>query len=877
MKPLPWAKSALALCIMGTLTACGGGGSSSAGEGDIADLPEPPPVVVVPPEESGIINTPLPLVENFGEYTSFDQSDVIDFFSPNYKSLASVGNSEYVDERPSLYYPTCCFFDQEDPNGEITVDHVTRLGIVSDGGDPSLLISNARFTIGQTKSDMADSSKLDPKKDSTPGTDGGSGWGELDLSEPYRISFCVSSATGSGSMTQIYVNNNTTGEANSIHGGGGTGSRIFNVETGSLIPGKRVEINVPGNITLQPGAEAVDIKTQQVGTEKSFLHLRVSNGGTAIIDDLLIEKQTENGQAELPACSVFQPAVAPEAPAAPGAVVGDSYIQTGWASVFSATSYELAYNTVDSIEGAIIVPAAEITGTSYTLEGLENGTNYYLFVRASNSVGASDWSASTMATPVAPVGEACAPTSQVTTAIAWSVYDGCRSPSDEASVIYNTSTPTKFDFGSSDATMFKAVANEKGENLGRAKLDTTADVNARSRGEIFEVFDAGYPKHFTAIARAKADSSTQRGFEFQTYFAEAGKRVNMQLRPDKGQVILEKFTAGATDVTADVPMTDGKYHIYHVAFTMTDADTLAVKVYVDGSDVPLIDQTSTGRDDTGNANKFRIGEDASSAHLAEIDWIIWSTDAATAALKPSELLDQLPDTMGELGKYSSAASVSSWTGMELDMAGSSGTALEGEIISSDEDNITIRASGGSASSDSLRHFFAYQEVTGPFTFTAKLASVKAKDDTFVTSSNSYRFGIAVMDSVDVPVDGNFQSIGRFATVDYWVSDVSAPAFSGSRAHKLDVGDTSESKRSRSNADIAIGDLIRIEVIDESGTPRVIRSVSKDNGATFTQLNSSAFKDDGAAGFKNTWFVGVYGAPGDELTLEFTDISITQPE
>src|SRR5690606_6402078 len=97
-----------------------------------------------------------------------------------------------------------------------------------------------------------------------------------------------------------------------------------------------------------------------------------------------------------------------------------------------------------------------------------------------------------------------------------------------------TSSPATFDFGSSDATLFEAVANEKEENLGFARLDTTANAGDTSRGEVFDVFAAGYPKYFTAIARIKADNNAQRGFELQTYFAEAGKRVNVQLRPDQG-------------------------------------------------------------------------------------------------------------------------------------------------------------------------------------------------------------------------------------------------------------------------------------------------------------------------------------------------------
>ncbi|HEY8567893.1 fibronectin type III domain-containing protein [Microbulbifer sp.] len=654
MKPLPWAKSALALCIMGTLTACGGGGSSSAGEGDIADLPEPPPVVVVPPEESGIINTALPILENFGEYTNFDQSDVIDFFSPEYKALATVGSSEYIDERPSFYYPTCCFFDQDDPNNEITVDSATRLGIVSDNGDPSLLISNARFTIGQTKSDMADASKLDPKKDSTPGTDGGSGWGELDLSEPYRISFCVASASGSGSMTQIYVNNNTTGEANSIHGGGGTGSRLFNVETGSLIPGKRVEINVPGDITLQPGADPVDIKTQLVGTEKSFLHLRVSAGGTAIIDDLLIEKQTENGQAALGECTVFQPAVAPEAPEAPTTFATDAQMAVSWASVLGAASYDLAYNTSDDVVTATVVNG--LTETSTTVTELENGTTYYVWVRGVNNVGAGDWSASAMGTPEAPVGDNCTPTTTVNPSavngILWNVYDGCTHPGDLGAVVINGSEQTNFTFADEEKPWF-TVSGE-----GIMTMDTLAgDADTKPVGDLDGIVaDGAYPKHFTWVARIdNAYATTQsgaRGFEIETHIDE--RRIKAILRPDSGKIQLERFLAGeVTAEISDLNFADG-YHTYQISFTVNDpasvADNITAVIYRDGVEIGNL--AGPGRSG-GSASLLRVGEGSGSAFHANLDWLVWSDNAA-AAVAAEQLKGELPGGIGDLGSYAGA-------------------------------------------------------------------------------------------------------------------------------------------------------------------------------------------------------------------------------
>src|SRR5690606_30151956 len=188
----------------------------------------------------------------------------------------------------AFYYPMAGAFADDgsvDPEGGIwitaDVDQAFRLG-------------NSRFTLAQTVSPLAGEVE-NPRKDTTPGdgVDEGLSWGELDLSEPYRISFCVVAATSgpSSSLFQIYTDNNTVSEASSIHGGGNTGSRIFNQPVNTLVAGQRVEINIPGDTTLQSGGELVASKTNTVGTENSFLNFRVSSGGWVVFDDLVIEYQ----------------------------------------------------------------------------------------------------------------------------------------------------------------------------------------------------------------------------------------------------------------------------------------------------------------------------------------------------------------------------------------------------------------------------------------------------------------------------------------------------------------------------------------------------------------------------------------------------------
>ncbi|HEY7884902.1 MAG TPA: hypothetical protein VIC08_08165 [Cellvibrionaceae bacterium] len=242
------------------------------------------------PELPEIANTALPIIEDFSA------SDTAGFFSSAYKALAS----DTEDGEDAFYYPMAGAFADDG-----SVDPEGGIWITADN-DQALRIGNSRLTVAQTVSPLAGEVE-DPRKDSTPGDgiDEGLSWGELDLSEPYKISFCVVAATSgpSSSLFQIYADNNTVSEASSIHGGGNSGSRIFNQPVNTLVAGQRVEINIPGDTTLQPGGELVASKPDPVGTANTFLNLRVSSGGWVVVDDLVIEYQTDAGNNPQPDCA----------------------------------------------------------------------------------------------------------------------------------------------------------------------------------------------------------------------------------------------------------------------------------------------------------------------------------------------------------------------------------------------------------------------------------------------------------------------------------------------------------------------------------------------------------------------------------------------
>ncbi|MGM8225157.1 fibronectin type III domain-containing protein [Cellvibrio sp. ARAG 10.3] len=375
-----------ALSIM--LAACGGGSDSRP------ELPGAPD----PVSSSSSVSSSAGSSSSAGNeepngvilHETFNVSNGAEFFSVDYKPLPGAFND---DPHPSMYFPIAGFELNPDP----ALPSVDPRILVGDG--KLTITSSSRFSIGQHSN---------VRNRSTTGFDTGA-LGALDLSQPWKISFCLVNATSTdvNSKVEFYVDNNTTGLANSRHG---NNNRILSVATPSYVShiGSRVVVSVPGVAT--PVADRTN--TALENATNSFLQFRVSGANdqtTVTISDLWIGLQ----DAEAPtACeagehlSLNPPA---NAPAAPTVTAGDSQLTVTWNAVERASGYDVAWNTTDTppTDTAQIVSAS---GLEQTITGLTNGTNYYVFVRAKNAGGATAWSASTSGSPVAAVVVPDAPT-----------------------------------------------------------------------------------------------------------------------------------------------------------------------------------------------------------------------------------------------------------------------------------------------------------------------------------------------------------------------------------------------------------------------------------------------------------------------------------
>lgn len=364
-----------AVCLSAGLVACGGGDPKSASSKPDSLLPDG----FVPPSSSSssssggvIVNQTIPYHENFDGAVN-----TRGFFSANYKALNT-------DPSLQFYFPTGGFLD------DLGNPSPTASSWITADANRKLRIGNGRLTFGQTRLEAG----------TTTGNKDTPTWGEFDLSRAYKVSFCVVEISPpSGSNFEIYVDNNTTSGNESIYGAGNA-SRILQVGTHTLTPGARREVLVP----LTDGARLI-------GSSTSFFQFRVTLGGWAVIDDVVVEYVGQPHNFNLPTC-VAETSIAPEpeappaTPDAPTLIAGDAQLAVSWPNAGVGVTYELLYNTSDSIEGATPFAGNPISSTSATLEQLINDQAYFVFLRATNAIGSSSYSPSATATPTAPVAGA---------------------------------------------------------------------------------------------------------------------------------------------------------------------------------------------------------------------------------------------------------------------------------------------------------------------------------------------------------------------------------------------------------------------------------------------------------------------------------------
>ncbi len=103
-----------------------------------------------------------------------------------------------------------------------------------------------------------------------------------------------------------------------------------------------------------------------------------------------------------------KPIPAPAAPSYITVTPADKQLTIEWITIYDATGYEVWYSTSNDPSTATQITES-FTGTSCIISDLTNGTTYYVWVRATNSGGTSDWSSVGTGKPVSATNPPNAP------------------------------------------------------------------------------------------------------------------------------------------------------------------------------------------------------------------------------------------------------------------------------------------------------------------------------------------------------------------------------------------------------------------------------------------------------------------------------------
>jgi hypothetical protein len=255
----------------------------------------------------------------------------------------------------------------------------------------------------------------------------------------------------------------------------------------------------------------------------------------------------------------------------------------------------------------------------------------------------------------------------------WNVYNASYSPFANGSVTLADGTSTEFTLagndGGRDAVYFTLVGD------GTVNFDTTADPAHHHYGVINNVVanDGVYPKYFTLIAGVTGPEDSNRVLDFEIAMADEGAhgtRIKAIIRADGANtgVQLERVVP-ETNTPADSRQQYGLdmlgvFRVYHFTIELTAPTQGSIRVYLDGNPEPLSDPDESisllvtdqplRQTTSPGQNYLRVGDIGGLPYKSNIDWVIWTDEAAYT---PAELDGLLPPGIGCVNGYGASENI----------------------------------------------------------------------------------------------------------------------------------------------------------------------------------------------------------------------------
>jgi hypothetical protein len=170
--------------------------------------------------------------------------------------------------------------------------------------------------------------------------------------------------------------------------------------------------------TIVPYAKSYEVYYSTVNSPKGAPKYADTEESSAVIAGLengavyyvWVKAKNAAGISDFSPAAAAAPSPAQGVPSAPDAALlspADGQIKAEWSAVQGAQSYEVYYGMENSANSA--AKYGDLTGLNVIISGLENGTAYYVWVRAKNAAGTSDLSPASAATPGPAPGIPAAP------------------------------------------------------------------------------------------------------------------------------------------------------------------------------------------------------------------------------------------------------------------------------------------------------------------------------------------------------------------------------------------------------------------------------------------------------------------------------------
>jgi hypothetical protein len=150
-----------------------------------------------------------------------------------------------------------------------------------------------------------------------------------------------------------------------------------------------IDPGAASNFQLLVGANYYSFPNSLVNFEAGHIYKFEFNGSISQVSDTELKLENVTGVA------------IPQTPDAPVVITSNGRIALQWAAVESATAYEIWMSTANDPATAVKYGDDISTSLSAAINGLNNGTAYYIWLKAKNILGTSGFSPATMGIPSA--------------------------------------------------------------------------------------------------------------------------------------------------------------------------------------------------------------------------------------------------------------------------------------------------------------------------------------------------------------------------------------------------------------------------------------------------------------------------------------------